>query len=207
MISGTITAGGNLYVGHTGVGTVNMTGGTITTPTIVLPHNGAGHVNLDGGILGAGTLNMKQVEGTEIVGTMDVGAGTLILNGNDLAVVQGYIDNGWITAYEGQGTLNLDYDDVANQTTLTARHNLNPFPADGGAAAAGAVEAAVCVLTIHHGRIPVNANLRELDAECEHLDIVHERPRERRVRIAMSNSLGFGGSNSCLVLRAPEEIV
>lgn len=74
-------------------------------------------------------------------------------------------------------------------------------------AAAGAVEAAVCVLTIHHGRIPVNANLRELDAECEHLDIVHERPRERRVRIAMSNSLGFGGSNSCLVLRAPEEIV
>jgi len=97
-------------------------------------------VNLHGGILGAGTLNMKQVAGTEIVGTMDVGAGTLILNGNDLAVVQGYIDNGWITAYEGQGTLNLDYDDVANQTTLTALHNLNPFPADGGAAVAGAVE-------------------------------------------------------------------
>ena len=140
MISGTITAGGNLYVGHTGVGAVNMTGGTITAPTIVLPHNGAGHVNLHGGILGAGTLNMKQVAGTEIVGTMDVGAGTLILNGNDLAVVQGYIDNGWITAYEGQGTLNLDYDEVANQTTLTALHNLNPFPADRSTVGAGAVE-------------------------------------------------------------------
>jgi len=140
MISGTITAGGNLYVGHTGVATVNMTGGTITAPTIVLPHNGAGHVNLDGGILSAGTLNMKQVADTTIVGTMNVGAGTLILDGNDVAAVQGYIDNGWITAYEGQGTLTLDYDDVANQTTLTALHNLNPFPADGGAAAAGAVE-------------------------------------------------------------------
>ena len=140
MISGTITAGGNLYVGHTGVGTVNMTGGTITAPTIVLPHNGTGHVNLDGGILGAGTLNMQQVAGTEIVGTMDVRAGTLILNGNDLAVVQGYIDNGWITAYEGQGTLNLEYDDVVNQTTLTALHNLNPFPADRGSVAPGAVE-------------------------------------------------------------------
>ena len=140
MISGTITAGGNLYVGHTGVGAVNMTGGTITAPTIVLPHNGAGHVNLHGGILGAGTLNMKQVAGTEIVGTMDVGAGTLILNGNDLAVVQGYIDNGWITAYEGQGTLNLDYDDVANQTTLTALHNFNPFPADRSTVGAGSVE-------------------------------------------------------------------
>jgi hypothetical protein len=140
MISGTITAGGNLYVGHTGVGTLNMTGGTITAPTIVLPHNGTGHVNLDGGILGAGTLNMQQVAGTEIVGTMDVRAGTLILNGNDLAVVQGYIDNGWITAYEGQGTLNLEYDDVADQTTLTALHNLNPFPADRGSVAPGAVE-------------------------------------------------------------------
>ena len=140
MVSGTITAGGNLYVGHTGVGTLNMTGGNITAPTIVLPHNGTGHVNLDGGILGAGTLNMQQVAGTEIVGTMDVRAGTLILNGNDLAVVQGYIDNGWITAYEGQGTLNLEYDDVADQTTLTALHNLNPFPADRGSVAPGAVE-------------------------------------------------------------------
>jgi len=140
MISGTITAGGNLYVGHTGVGAVNMTGGIITAPTIVLPHNGAGHVNLHGGILGAGTLNMEQVAGTEIVGTMDVGAGTLILNGNDLAVVQGYIDNGWITAYEGQGTLKLDYDEVANQTTLTALHNLNPFPADRSTVGAGSVE-------------------------------------------------------------------
>jgi len=140
MISGAITAGGTLYVGHVGVGTLNMTGGTITAPTIVVPHNGAGHVNLHGGILGAGTLNMKQVADTENVGTMDVGAGTLILDGNDVAAVQGYIDNGWITAYEGQGTLNLDYDDVANQTTLTALHNLNPFPADRSTIAPGAVE-------------------------------------------------------------------
>jgi hypothetical protein len=140
MISGTITAGGNLYVGHTGVGTVNMTGGTITAPTIVIPHNGAGHVNLHGGILGAGTLNMRQVADTTIVGTMDVGAGILILNGNDVEAVQGYIDNGWITAYDGQGTLTLDYDDVADQTTLTALHNFNPFPVDGGAVVAGAVE-------------------------------------------------------------------
>jgi len=72
-------------------------------------------------------------------------------------------------------------------------------------AAAGAVEAAACVLAIHHGRIPVNANLRTLDPECEHLDVVRDRPRERRVRVAMSNSFGFGGSNSCLVLRHPGE--
>ncbi len=72
-------------------------------------------------------------------------------------------------------------------------------------AAAGAVEAAVCALTIHHGMLPINANLRELDAECEHLDIVRDAPRKRHVRVAMSNSLGFGGSNSCLVLRNSAE--
>ena len=71
-------------------------------------------------------------------------------------------------------------------------------------AAAGAVEAAVCALAIRHGALPVNANLRELDPDCD-VDVVREA-RRRRVRIAMSNSLGFGGSNSCIVLRNPEEV-
>jgi len=72
-------------------------------------------------------------------------------------------------------------------------------------AAAGAVEAAVCALTIHHGTMPVNANLVELDPDCD-VNIVRGEPRKQRVRLAMSNSLGFGGSNSCLVLRNPEEV-
>jgi beta-ketoacyl-acyl-carrier-protein synthase II len=72
-------------------------------------------------------------------------------------------------------------------------------------AAAGAVEAAICALAIRHGVLPVNANLTELDPECE-LDIVRDEPRTRRVHVAMSNSLGFGGSNSCLVFRNPEEV-
>jgi beta-ketoacyl-acyl-carrier-protein synthase II len=72
-------------------------------------------------------------------------------------------------------------------------------------AAAGAVEAAVCALAIHHGVLPVNANLREPDPECD-LDIVRGEPRRRRVRVALSNSLGFGGSNSCVALRNPQEV-
>ena len=55
-------------------------------------------------------------------------------------------------------------------------------------AAAGAVEAAICALAIQHGVLPVNANLREVDPECD-LDIVRDEPRKRRVRVAMSNSL------------------
>lgn len=72
-------------------------------------------------------------------------------------------------------------------------------------AAAGAVEAAVCALAIHHGMLPVNANLREVDPDCD-VDIVRDEPRRRRVRVALSNSLGFGGSNSCLAFRNPEDV-
>ena len=70
-------------------------------------------------------------------------------------------------------------------------------------AAAGAVEAAVCALAIDRGVLPVNANLRQIDPDCAALDLVRDAPRERRVRLVLSNSLGFGGSNSCLALRAP----
>ena len=70
-------------------------------------------------------------------------------------------------------------------------------------AAAGAVEAALCALVIHLGRVPPTANLRERDPECD-LDFVPEGPRDAAVRVAISNCFGFGGSNNCLVFRAPE---
>ena len=72
-------------------------------------------------------------------------------------------------------------------------------------AAAGAVEAVVCTLAIRESTLPINANLRDIDPDCAHLDIVRDAPRRQRVRIALSNSLGFGGSNSCLAFRHPEE--
>jgi beta-ketoacyl-acyl-carrier-protein synthase II len=72
-------------------------------------------------------------------------------------------------------------------------------------AAAGAVEAAVCALAIHHGVLPVNANLTLPDPECD-LDFVRGQPRVRKIRVALSNSFGFGGSNSCLALRNPDEV-
>ncbi len=72
-------------------------------------------------------------------------------------------------------------------------------------AAAGAVEVAVCALAIRHEELPVNANLRELDPDCD-LALVRDVPERRRVRVAMSNSFGFGGSNSCVVLRSPAAV-
>jgi 3-oxoacyl-(acyl-carrier-protein) synthase len=71
-------------------------------------------------------------------------------------------------------------------------------------AAAGAVEAGICALAIRDGLMPPNANLEQLDPDCD-VDIVRDVPRSARIGMALSNSLGFGGSNSCLALRNPEE--
>lgn len=65
--------------------------------------------------------------------------------------------------------------------------------------ASGAVEAAICALTIAEGRIPPTINLVDPDPECA-LDYVPNVARERRVRHAMNNSFGFGGTNCALVL-------
>jgi 3-oxoacyl-(acyl-carrier-protein) synthase len=70
-------------------------------------------------------------------------------------------------------------------------------------AAAGAVEVAICALAIDRGEMPVNANYRVPDPDCD-LNLVLGEPRRQRVRMTLSNSFGFGGSNSCVVLRHPE---
>jgi 3-oxoacyl-(acyl-carrier-protein) synthase len=72
-------------------------------------------------------------------------------------------------------------------------------------AGAGAVEVAVCALAIHHGELPVNANLRDPDPECD-LNLVRGESVRRPVRVAISNSFGFGGSNSCVALRRPQDV-
>ena len=70
-------------------------------------------------------------------------------------------------------------------------------------AAAGAVELALCALAIEHGEMPINANLENPDPDCD-LNFVVGAPRKQRVRMTLSNSFGFGGSNSCVLLRHPD---
>jgi len=69
--------------------------------------------------------------------------------------------------------------------------------------AAGAVEAGICALAIRNSVAPVNANLVQVDPECN-LNIVRCESRPVRIGVAISNCFGFGGSNNCLVFRSPD---
>jgi len=70
--------------------------------------------------------------------------------------------------------------------------------------AAGGVEAIVCALAITQGAIPPTINYEHPDPECD-LDYVPNEARRAQVKVAMSNSFGFGGHNAALLVRAWED--
>ena len=67
-------------------------------------------------------------------------------------------------------------------------------------AAAGSVEAIVCLLAIRDGVVPPTINLDHPGEDCD-LDYIPHEARRRKVNVALSNSFGFGGQNIALILR------
>lgn len=66
--------------------------------------------------------------------------------------------------------------------------------------ASGGVEAIACILALERQVIPPTINLEHPDPECD-LDYVPNHARDARIRVAMNNSFGFGGHNTCVVFR------
>jgi 3-oxoacyl-[acyl-carrier-protein] synthase II len=66
--------------------------------------------------------------------------------------------------------------------------------------AAGAVEATFSILAVHNGVLPPTINYEDPDPECD-LDYIPNESREADVRVALSNSFGFGGHNATIVFR------
>jgi 3-oxoacyl-[acyl-carrier-protein] synthase II len=69
---------------------------------------------------------------------------------------------------------------------------------------AGGIEAVYTTLSVHHGWIPPTINLDEPDPDCD-LDYVPNVARQMPVRVALSNSFGFGGANACVAFRRWDE--
>jgi 3-oxoacyl-[acyl-carrier-protein] synthase II len=65
--------------------------------------------------------------------------------------------------------------------------------------AAGAIEAIMCVLALRYGVLPPTINYREPDPDCD-LDYVPNEARHTRPDVALSNAMGLGGHNGCVLL-------
>ena len=65
--------------------------------------------------------------------------------------------------------------------------------------AAGAIEAMMCVLAVHHGVLPPTMNYEHPDPACG-LDYVPNVAREARIDVALSNAMGLGGHNGCVLV-------
>ncbi len=70
--------------------------------------------------------------------------------------------------------------------------------------AAGGLEAVISVLAIRDGIVPPTINYETPDPECD-LDYTPNHLRKKTVRVAISNSFGFGGHNGCILFRRPPE--
>jgi len=127
MSGGTVNIGGNLYVCNNGWwGLLSITGGTVNVAGTVWVPSGVdvndagaawGEVQLTGGTLTANDLERNALCGGSI---FNITTGTLILNGNKVSKLEGYVTEGWLKAYNGNGTVVIDYNSVTNKTQVTA---------------------------------------------------------------------------------------
>ncbi|WP_027134755.1 beta-ketoacyl-ACP synthase II [Geminicoccus roseus] len=70
--------------------------------------------------------------------------------------------------------------------------------------AAGSVEAIFSILALRHGIAPPTLNLENPEEAAQGVDLVPLKARERRIRNALSNSFGFGGTNASLIIGTPD---
>lgn len=70
--------------------------------------------------------------------------------------------------------------------------------------ASGSIEAIICTLAINNGMIPPTINYEYPDPACD-LDYVPNQPRAKEINYALSNSLGLGGQNACLIIKKYQE--
>ena len=120
MSGGTLSTGSEFELGWGGgEGTWYMTGGTINAQELVIPTGTgrAGQLYLDGGTVNVGDGGLSMTE----VGLLNITEGMLTLEGDLRETVEGYISDRLITAYDGEGTFDIDYDlRNAGLTTVTA---------------------------------------------------------------------------------------
>jgi hypothetical protein len=143
MDGGVMTTANRVFVGFQGTGTINMNGGTMNIGGLFGigycdsgSTTGKGYVHLNGGTINAANGLSMRIPAA-CTGLLDLSGGTLTVNGDQTGsttIISGYINNGWITAYGGLGTITMSYNSSTNKTTLigvtdSTRARL-PYPAN-----------------------------------------------------------------------------
>ena len=116
----------------------------------------------------------------------------------------GPTDVGYLNAHATSTKIGEKYETQGIKTAFGAAASTLPISSTKSMTghllgAAGALEAAFCVLAIRDGCLPPTINYQTLDPDCD-LDYVPNAARSSAIDIAMSNSLGFGGHNVSLVI-------
>jgi 3-oxoacyl-[acyl-carrier-protein] synthase II len=88
------------------------------------------------------------------------------------------------------------FGDHANRLAISSTKSMTGHMLGG----AGGIESAFTALTLHHQCAPPTMNLENPDPACD-LDYVPNTAREMNIRVAMSNSFGFGGTNGVIVMK------
>jgi len=128
---GTVRIVGSLFIGGMGYGTFSADGGAVSVNGIIcIPQNvmGTGRLNLNGGVIRARGLNFNTN------GSINIGKGVLILDGDQTSLISKYVKDGLIFAYDKSGKIIFDFNQSnSGQTTVTAKAigAWNPKPYDG----------------------------------------------------------------------------
>ncbi len=117
-ISGGVANLHSMWIGNSSTGTLQMSGGEVTLTSDLLyvgRFGNGGHVQLDGG-----TLSAPGVYLPDATTTMDIGAGELVLPGDQASALEAHVSSGKLTGYAGAGVVNVHYNAITDETVVTA---------------------------------------------------------------------------------------
>ena len=92
--------------------------------------------------------------------------------------------------------IQIVFGEAAGRIPVSATKSMTGHALSGAAA----IDAAACLTALDRQAVPPTMNLTDPDPECDLCHVAFQA-RDQRVRVVLSNSFGFGGSNTCLILR------
>lgn len=109
----------------------------------------------------------------------------------------------YVNAHGTSTAYNDLYETMALKSAFGSKENVPPVSSTKGQighclGAAGAIEAIICLMAMKEGVMPPTINQENPDPECD-LDYIANTAREAQIRVAMSNSFGFGGTNGVVI--------